>query len=398
MNYYLMHKDIKVMELAFNSHGFVVDTGAILNKEHLPLFVQRNPDRIMLWMKERAIPNTRSGLKEFLEKLGEDSPQTLLLRNYGLSLTDCYWVKPLDSGLSWSDVNLFYNDFTPIEMLYDHDAESLKGILKLSADSSLPGELKKKWFIDEVGTRVLVKGNCGSGCQQSLNEELGTLINAFQNKMPFVTYRVSKYAFEGDDQAFCCFSDNFVESDSIELVHAWEVMALSAKNNNISAFQHYVNNCVKIGFKEDYVRDFLSYMIMLDFIMTNVDRHMGNLGILRNPDTLEPIGMAPIYDCGNSMLYNQIFVKFNSKAVDKIDINSFRKKEADMLGYIFNWGVFDINKLPSIGQIKEIYAKDPGMNDRVDEIIKCYQYKVNKLSELQKRHGVNSDVGKEQDI
>ena len=34
-----------------------------------------------------------------------------LLRNLGLSLTDHYWIKPIDSSLKWAEVNLFDNDF-----------------------------------------------------------------------------------------------------------------------------------------------------------------------------------------------------------------------------------------------------------------------------------------------
>lgn len=44
-------------------------------------------------------------------------------------------------------------------------------------------------------------------------------------------------------------------------------------------------------------------MILLDFIMANTDRHYNNFAFLRNSNTLEWIGLAPIYDTGTSMFY-----------------------------------------------------------------------------------------------
>ncbi len=41
-------------------------------------------------------------------------------------------------------------------------------------------------------------------------------------------------------------------------------------------------------------------MIVLDYIIANEDRHLNNFGLLRNAETLEWYGFAPIYDSGSS--------------------------------------------------------------------------------------------------
>lgn len=42
---------------------------------------------------------------------------------------------------------------------------------------------------------------------------------------------------------------------------------------------------------------------MMDFIISNSDRHLNNFGILRDSTTLQWLSYAPIFDSGNSMFY-----------------------------------------------------------------------------------------------
>ena len=42
-------------------------------------------------------------------------------------------------------------------------------------------------------------------------------------------------------------------------------------------------------------------MFILDYIMLNEDRHLNNFGIIRDVQTLNWIGTAPIFDTGESL-------------------------------------------------------------------------------------------------
>ena len=42
-------------------------------------------------------------------------------------------------------------------------------------------------------------------------------------------------------------------------------------------------------------------MLAVDFLLANTDRHFRNFGALRDPDTLQWIGMAPVFDSGTSL-------------------------------------------------------------------------------------------------
>lgn len=48
------------------------------------------------------------------------------------------------------------------------------------------------------------------------------------------------------------------------------------------------------------MRKFLDYLLAFDFIMVNTDRHFGNFGAVRNIETLEWLGPAPVFDSGTS--------------------------------------------------------------------------------------------------
>ena len=40
-------------------------------------------------------------------------------------------------------------------------------------------------------------------------------------------------------------------------------------------------------FTEQQFVDFMDYQIMTDFLISNTDRHMNNISVIRNPDTLK---------------------------------------------------------------------------------------------------------------
>lgn len=80
------------------------------------------------------------------------------------------------------------------------------------------------------------------------------------------------------------------------------------------------------------MQNFMDYMILTDFIISNTDEHLQNFGILRDPDTMKIIGPVPIYDSGNSMFYNENRKTPYTRA-DILDreITSFYSREEKLL-------------------------------------------------------------------
>ena len=100
------------------------------------------------WWTDRSIPASRSGVRDALEILRVSTPKLLLAKCYGLSLSDQYWVKPINSDLEWELVNFFDNDFSEdVGDILFGKAKDSENISLNSPDNTSDGCLKKRWKI-----------------------------------------------------------------------------------------------------------------------------------------------------------------------------------------------------------------------------------------------------------
>lgn len=121
---------------------------------------------------------------------------------------------------------------------------------------------------------------------------------------------------------------------------------------------------------------------MSDYVMTNRDRHFNNFGLLRNPDTLQWLCFAPIYDTGNSMFYKSL--KINPKSVFSIETCSFDKLEVNLLKHVKNRGVLNLDLLPSESEVYTHYLSDETMSkDHIEKIVEMYELKIKLLQLFQ---------------
>lgn len=305
MNYILCHKDIPVLSFSTEDEE-ISDISEILSISHLPVGISLENEngkslksQLRTWWKGRSIPASRQNLDTALEQLGNITTDYLIEKSYGLSLSDHYWAKPEQSRLSWKDVNFFQNSFS------DDVGKALFGVLNsagtsslnlISPDNTSDGWLKKKWIINN-GERFLLKA--GSLWQQEpFNEVLASEICS-RLKINCVPYKIIKA-----DRTFYSSCPDFVTAET-ELVPAWHIISAQKKDNKTSNFEHFINCCKKIGITGiEKIKQEICRMITVDFIIANTDRHYNNFGFLRNPDTLEWLGLAPIYDSGTAMFSN----------------------------------------------------------------------------------------------
>ena len=296
----LMHKRVPVLAMTIDEDSAaIIALGECFAPEHLPVgidYMHGKPNKATLnaWWEGRAIPASRSGLRDALEIMNVSYAQKLLVKCLGLSLSDQYWINPADTPLLWDDVNFFDNHFSE-DVGNALFGQPKRGELDLmSPDNTSDGWLKKKWSIVD-GQRILVK--CGSNLyrQEPLNEVLATAV-CRRLGIPHVPYTV---VWEGDEPYSLC--PDFITSDT-ELVSAWHITQTQKKPNNVSLLQHFMNCCDSLGIPG--MREHLDRMLALDFIIANEDRHLNNFGAIRNAETLEWIGPAPIYDSGTSMWYS----------------------------------------------------------------------------------------------
>lgn len=344
--YYLMHKDVPVCLMEISDDGAL---GSVRRNEaaiaHFPLGGQMNNMKFHEWWQDRAIPKTRHGAKSALQKLGYSSTNSALVNNLALSLSDCYWIQPRGEGLTWKDVNLFTNDFVDTfgELTINQDYMiDLRKETRFNCATS-QGELQKKWCIDRDGRRYMIKGNYGQSYQQSLNEIFATKLHEQQGFENYTTYSLAKVQVDGNMEGLGCMSYDFC-GENVECISAWELLQTIKIKQNESLYYPLKKVCLELGISEQDFTDFMDYQIMTDYLITNTDRHMNNIAIIRNPDTLEVLGFAPIYDSGNSMFYNVPYEQLLRVRFDEIKTHSFIEKEPKLLQYVQNRLIVDIDK------------------------------------------------------
>ena len=390
--YYLMHKNIPVCLMEVSEDGRLGSCRRNETQaEHFPLGGRMNDMKFHDWWKDRAIPKTRNGAKSALQKLGYESTNSALVDNLALSLSDCYWIKPRGEDLSWEDVNLFTNDFVDtfgeLTINKDHVIDLRKKTRFQCAASQ--GELQKKWCIDEAGKRYMVKGNYGSSYQQSLNEIFATALHRQQGFDNYTEYILTTVDVEGEVEGIGCMSYDFC-SENLECISAWELLQTTKFKQNESLYYPLKRVCMSLGISDDEFTRFMDYEIMTDYLISNTDRHMNNISIVRNPDTLEILGFAPIYDSGNSMFYNIPYLDLEHVKLSSIKTHSFIDKESKLLSYVQDRNVVDIEKAIMSFDIyeKDLYERQI----RIPRLKQLYEQKLMKLEAFQKGRNIWKDV------
>ena len=382
--YFLMHKDIPVCLMEISDDGTL---GSVRRNEaasaHFPLGGQMNNMKFHEWWRDRAIPKTRHGARSALQRLGYSSTNSALVNNLAFSLSDCYWIRPREERLTWKDTNLFTNDFVDtfgeITINQDHMIDLRKETRFNCATSQ--GELQKKWCIDKEGRRYMIKGNYGQSYQQSLNEIFAAKLHEQQGFSEYTHYSLVRLQVDGNVEGLGCMCYDFCSED-VECISAWELLQTIKIKQNESYYYPLKKVCLKLGMSEEKFSDFIDYQIMTDYLITNTDRHMNNIAIVRNPDTLQVLGFAPIYDSGNSMFYNIPYEKLSQVRLDDIRTHSFIEKEIKLLQYVRNRSLVDIDKAE---MDFSIYEKDVlERHIRIPKLKELYERKLEKLRAFQK--------------
>lgn len=390
----LMHKNIKVAEMELDeTSAYILKIMKVYNPEHLPLgipFVNGAADRrvMNLWWTSRLIPKRRLGVSDAIEKLGIRNIGGLLFRSFALSLSDQYWIRPQNTDITWEKVNFFDNGFSEDigDVLFGQE-KKLDGFDYSSPDITTDGYQKKRWKIID-GKHCLIKGGSNLERQQPFNEVIATMIME-RLDIPHVKY---KLMWDGGEPYSVC--ENFVNSDA-ELVTAWYIMQLRSQRNSTLFYHHFVNGCEALGAKD--IVSAIDRMLVLDFIIANEDRHFFNFGVLRNAETLEYIGFAPIYDNGNSLGYSQRVSQIRQQS--DIVCKPFKMECNEQLKLVSDFSWIDFGKLADIPTeivnfLSDEKAKEFISEQRAMAIAEAVRKRIEVLQEIALSHSSGETIDK----
>lgn len=377
--YVLMHKNVPVANIDLDEGTCVIlAVGSAYAEQHVPVGVPvKNGviDRTALneWWRGRAIPASRAGLKHVLMELRLYSAEALLEQCLGLSLSDQYWICPIDSSVQWSDVNFFENSFSAdIGNILFGQQLSGKHINLMSPDNSSDGWLKKKWKIIN-GRRCLMKGGSGAFQQETYNEVIASCIMR-RLSIPHVGYSL---LIENDQPYSIC--EDFITPQT-ELISAWSIMKTLKKPNHVSAYHHYIRCCEVMGVPG--IREAVDRMLVLDYLIVNEDRHLNNFGVIRNAETLKYIGAAPIFDSGTSLWLNKPTPLV--KAGAKIESKPFKSSHEEQIKLVSSFDWLDLTALEGVDEeVREIVQGSVFIDEsRCEAICAALQGRIERLKRI----------------
>ena len=378
-DYVLMHKNIPVAEMTLDEAScYISAIDEIYYENHVPVGIpvekgEINRAALNKWWESRAIPASRYGIREALEELNITTTQKLLDKCFGLSLSDQYWICPKNSNMKWADVNFFDNTFSDDvgNILFGMDSEN-EEISLMSPDNTSDGWLKKKWKIMD-GKRYLVKGGSGTVQQEPYNEVFASRICERLG----ITHTPYTLLMQEDYPYSVC--ENFI-TPSTELSSAWYITQTKKKPNHISVYQHYLNCCNALGIPN--IEDSLNKMMVLDYLIVNEDRHQNNFGVMRNAETLEWLGAAPVFDSGTSMWFSKPLSLI--KANGKIGCKPFKNSHEEQIKLVTSFDWLDLSELYGLDEeFREIVKGSLFIDEaRADAICFVFRKRVEMLHEF----------------
>lgn len=239
---WLMLRNTKVHELESDSS---------LRRDLLPGGVLPQSQLIKEWLRKRYSSRSNSfALNMRRDAFGISNEHRMNVATHSLSLSDSYWVTE-DDSLKFDEISPYFSYF------WDGDGPYHGGPAPtLYTD----GNRDKKW----LDRKRLYK----KGCQMELAP--AALCHAL--KIPCVSIKPF---------AMGITVDNFTSPEIM-----FEPASVSGR---FPAWRK----------QEDVIREFGiagARMLLIDYVICNVDRHDGNFGFMRSTGTGEYLGMSPLFD------------------------------------------------------------------------------------------------------
>ena len=332
------------------------------------------------WFKGRGIPSWRDKLDILLARLNLSTPEELFDKAFGLSLSDQYWIKPIDSDIKYEDINFFDHDFDVSEFLEATFSNSSRSITSEDSlktpNNTTDGMLKKSWTI-ENGKRYLLKGGYKNDIMQPFNEVLASRIC---ERLGFnhVTYTLDIVKEKVVSKCEC-----FINKDT-ELVTAYQIMYGIEKKQDSKDYEEYIKILEDNGIEN--VREKLENMYILDFLILNEDRHLNNFGIIRDVNNLKWLDIAPIFDNGQSfnivdLDQDELMVNVDGRFFYNID------EFDNIITIVKDLSRIDTSKLDGIveefDELLHEYQNITGISDeRIHKLCVLLNRQINKLKRL----------------
>ena len=284
MDWILLNKDVPLLEFSTRADEF----GDVAAQEKAWLSPLRpiGYRSLQSFLEGRRAPKHRKHIEQLLAQYGCHTLDGFLQVSHALSLNDTFWVKQADSQLCWRDVSLYQNDFD--EIIAEaalNGSFSEQSLSSTSPEFATDGYYAKCWKRERDGI-YLYKAGSATYELEPLSEYLAAQISSIlcPDAVPY------DMRFHHGRLVSTC---PLFTSESIGLA---KTAAITREERSISSLLEYFRS---IGSENAFRR-----MMILDAIILNTDRHLGNFGVLFDTDTMQVTTMAPVFDNNRSLLFD----------------------------------------------------------------------------------------------
>lgn len=260
------------------------DELTVINEQLLPLYL-KNIQNANMWLETRAIDSHRTNsriLKKALRLKEKDDLSTVIHVN-GATITDNYWVKPLDSELTYNDIKFSDDYFSKLALrgAYDDFDSAAKRKNTRTPELTNIGSFEKCWKLIDGKWWIVKTANHEEQFSEMYIYKFGEALG-----MNMAVYERGRNVIKSLD---------FTNGASVNFEPASTFMGDN---------EDYEDVIAKLkGLCPHAIPDYIC-MIFLDTIVVNPDRHTSNFGLLRDTKTGELLGLAPLFDHNLALISN----------------------------------------------------------------------------------------------
>ena len=387
MAYYcLRHKDILVASFEINRSDVLKASIKKNAVDHLPLPLKRavhfkeefvdneteseyvlNEEGCFLvenWLSDREIPVNRENYSAYVRK--ESTARQFMLENYAYSLTDCYWMHDKNEVITWEDIKKKRDSVDSYLSVKDSN-RMYKG-----QNATLGGQLEKFWYKSDGQLKICKKTgvlydvlNAREVFASEIYKDLG-----YENHCDYDT--------EGVVTGCKCFS--FIRYNK-ELITAYDLFEEYDLTQTDDVYEKIIECAVRYGASEEEITKYMDIQSMVDYLITNRDRHQGNIGFIRNADTLSIISPAPIYDSGSC----KHLEGEKPEGVEQTTVNGLYPTEGEVLEHVKDLSIVNVDDLPDKEKYRSILNECRSISEyRKNTLLELYEQKKEYLLQKQR--------------
>lgn len=245
-----------------NKVVYDIESEQVINQALLPGYMREkgaNAHTFVRWMKYRYSSGTNTLARQLKGvTFGQGARMRIDRETRALSFSDCYWIKAEDDPILFEEISPYFRPFWDGSQAFaGQAAPTLYVGGALSKEWKQDGKLYKYGDLTIELECIDLCKKCGIPVENASPLEGGIAIENITSP---------SFMLEQADQSGRLDPDDFDETTIIELFG-------------------------QAG----------AAMLLIDAIIGNGDRHAGNFGWLRDADTGDYLGMAPLYDFDHAL-------------------------------------------------------------------------------------------------